>query len=62
MKIKESNNNNDFKEYLQNFLKEIIPLSLRIKGIKVFRKEIDLNDYDFSSASVHLIASVNGRF
>jgi hypothetical protein len=52
----------EFRDYLQEFMRELVPKPLRDKQVQVYRGIFDLNDYDFSNAKVHLVASVNGRF
>jgi hypothetical protein len=41
---------------------DIVPLSVRAKHLQVFRRPLNLDDYDFSVAAAHLIASVNGKY
>ncbi|TNV79388.1 hypothetical protein FGO68_gene12090 [Halteria grandinella] len=53
---------NEFEEDLTSFLQNCIPSKLRERGTQVFQKPIDLSFYDFSSAQVYLLASVNGRY
>jgi hypothetical protein len=51
----------EFRDYLQEFMRELVPKPLRDKQVQVYRGIFDLNDYDFSNAKVQLVASVNGR-
>jgi tyrosyl-DNA phosphodiesterase 1 len=51
----------EFRDYLQGFMRELVPKPLRDKQVQVFRGIFDLDDYDFSDAKVQLVASVNGR-
>ncbi len=51
--------NNDFKEYLKEYMERIVPKNLKRE---VFRKKIDLEKYDFSTAKAWLVGSVNGRY
>ncbi len=56
-----SQKTNEFKEYLANYMKQMVPKAVQSKST-IYRKPIDLNNYDFSQASASLVASVNGRF
>lgn len=48
----------EFQKYLSAFIQLITPL----EPIKVFRKQITLNEFDFSEAQVSLVGSVVGRW
>eukprot|EP00347_Sterkiella_histriomuscorum_P001407 403372152 len=50
---------NDFKQYLKDYLEVIIPKNVKVR--EVFRQKIDLDKFDFSTANAFLIASINGR-
>ena len=50
---------NDFKEYLVTYMNDIYPKNVKTK--EVHRQKIDLEKYDFSTASAYLLASINGR-
>ncbi len=41
-------------------MRHIVPNNL--KEDECFRKKINLDNYDFSLAKVHLIGSINGKF
>jgi tyrosyl-DNA phosphodiesterase 1 len=49
---------NDFKVYLGSFMDAVCPVK---DHSIIYRQKIDLSKYDFSTAAVHLVASVNGR-
>ena len=51
----------DFREYLKNFMKTFMPHTYEGKRFWT-DLEINFDEYDFSEASVDLIASANGRF
>ena len=40
----------EFREYLQVFIRELVPKPLRDRQVQVYRGIFDLNDYDFSNA------------
>lgn len=52
----------EFEEHLITFIDKCIPLKLKQRDLQIFRKQIDVASYDFASAQVHLLASVNGRY
>lgn len=59
-KASHSEDENDFKDYLVKYLEGIYPKNMKL--LDVNRQGIDLDNYDFSSASAWLVASVNGRY
>ncbi|CDW91716.1 tyrosyl-dna phosphodiesterase [Stylonychia lemnae] len=59
-KLEERKSENDFKHSLGKYLEHLVPWNVR-KNPDVFRQKINLDDYDFSKAQVHLVESINGR-
>ena len=55
--IKE-NKASDFEQYLNDFVNRLKPKV----NTKVFRQEINISRYDFSTAIVKLVGSVHGRW
>ena len=58
---KDSSKSKDFRDYLKSFMKTFMPHTYEGKR---FWTDLDINfdKYDFSDASVDLVASANGRF
>ncbi|MCQ2821525.1 MAG: tyrosyl-DNA phosphodiesterase 1 [archaeon] len=54
-------NDEDFRGYLEDFLKTFMPHTYEGKPFWT-ELRLNLSDYDFSKATVDLIASANGRF
>jgi hypothetical protein len=58
-KQEKSTSSCEFGQYLENYVQKLCPKNYTRP---VFRKEIDLKKYDFSTAKVKLIGSINGRY